>query len=115
MAARKTHLDTAFLFPPELDLAELALTDCVAENVIAELGVLLPLGVVMATSPAATGLLAVVNRGHDGGRGGVVEVVVVDVMWLGHGEALSFSLNVLLGLRNQNAVKNFARFPRGAP
>lgn len=74
----------------------------------------------MATSPAATGLLAVVNRGHDGGRGGVVhvivvDVIVVDVMWLGHGEALSFSLNVLLGLRNQNAVENFARFPRGAP
>lgn len=103
------------MFPPELDLAELALTDCVAENVVAELGVLLPLRVIMATSSTATGLLAVVNRGHDGGRGGVIEVVVVDVVWLGHGEALSFSLNVLFGLRNQNAVENFARFPGGTP
>jgi hypothetical protein len=69
----------------------------------------------MATSPAATSLLAGVNRGNDGGRGGVVDVVAVDVMRLGHGEALSFPLNVLFGLRNQDAVENFARFPRGAP
>ena len=98
------------MFPPELDLAELALADRVAENVLAKLGMLLSLRVIMPTPSAAARLLAVVNRGYDGGWDGVIFVVVVVhvVVWLSHFEAFSFPLNVLLGLRDDNAVENFA-------
>ena len=107
----KTYLDATFLFPPELDLAEFTLADGVAENVLAELGMLLSLRVIMPTPSAAARLLAVVNRSNDRGWDGVIFVVVVGhvVVRLSHFEAFSFPLNVLLGLRDDNAVENFAR------
>ncbi len=62
------YLNATFLLPPQLNLAKFTLSYGVSENVLAELGVLLPLGVVVSAAAAAARLLGVLSRRHDGRR-----------------------------------------------
>ena len=58
---RPTYLDTAFLFPPKLDLAEFTLSNCIAENIFAEFGVLLSLGMIVPASMTAAAFLSMIG------------------------------------------------------
>ena len=98
LAGSLTCLNTTLLLPAELDLAKLAFADRIAENVFAKLGVLFSLGMVVATSPTAPRLLAVVGRGDNRRCGSIVVVMATHLMRLGHGEALPLALNVHFGL-----------------
>lgn len=67
-----SHLHTTFLLPTKLDLAKFTLTDRVAENVLAKLGVLLSLAEIVPTPATASRFFAMLFAGRIDQRSRVV-------------------------------------------
>lgn len=108
------YLNTTILFPAEFDFAELALSDCVAEVVVAKLCALLLLGVVL---PALRTSASVVL--WDWWRYRIVNVCASGIVAIPNGmrngfiQSLALALDVHFWLRNNHAVEDFAGLSGG--
>jgi len=101
------HLDITSLLPTKLDLAKFTFSDGITKDVLAEFGVLFSLGMIVPTPSTTPGLLAMAG-GDDRWWCGIVILDSADVMRLGHSESFLLPLDIHLGLRDQDAVENFA-------
>lgn len=96
---QSTYLHTTFLLPAEFDFAELALTNGVTQNVLAEFGLFLAPRVIMPAPPAASRVIRGLGHGNHRRRCCLVILRVWGLVRLRQGEALLLPLNVDFGLR----------------